>query len=42
MTDDDELYAITYPLQERLWKAIYAKDNAQAVPTGEQSAPQKR
>jgi hypothetical protein len=42
MTDDDELYAITYPLQERLWKAIYAKDNAQAVPNGEQSAPQKR
>lgn len=26
-TGNDDLYEITYPLQERLWDAIYAKDN---------------
>ena len=32
-TGNDELYEITYPLQEKLWDAIYAKDNDQTVPT---------
>ena len=26
-TGNDDLYDITYPLQEKLWDAIYAKDN---------------